>query len=145
MVAAQWDRPLMRRGRACKTLRDLGGRRSKADRLGRKYNLALSRPTSRLHGRLACRSHQRHCARLMDCGQMGARDLKSSKPITCPEFGAVYAIGNSGERALLSLSKIISGHRDEHLGKGWLLMEDADHSRLLQPHDLAIRDCRCGR
>jgi hypothetical protein len=24
-------------------------------------------------------------------------------------------------------------------------MEDADHSRLLQPHDLAIRDCRCGR
>ena len=73
-VAAQWDRPLMRRGRACKTLTDLDGRRSKADRLGRKYNVALSRPTSRLHGRLACRSHQRHCARLMDCGQMGARD-----------------------------------------------------------------------
>jgi hypothetical protein len=41
-AAAQWDRPLMRRGRACKTLRDLDGRRSKADRLGRKYNLALS-------------------------------------------------------------------------------------------------------
>ena len=30
-VAAQWDRPLMRRGRACKTLRDLDGRRSKAE------------------------------------------------------------------------------------------------------------------
>ena len=82
MVAAQWDRPLMRRGRACKTLRDLGGRRSKADRLGRKYNLALSRPTSRLHGRLACRSYQRYCARLMDCGQMGA--LAENHPSQSP-------------------------------------------------------------
>src|SRR4029077_15621262 len=32
--------------------------------------------------------------------------------------------------------------REKHLGKGWLLMENADDSRLLQPHDLAIRHCR---
>jgi hypothetical protein len=29
--------------------------------------------------------------------------------------------------------------RDEHLGKTWLIMKDADHLRLLQPHDLAFR------
>jgi hypothetical protein len=35
--------------------------------------------------------------------------------------------------------------RDEHFGKTWLVMEDADNSRLLQPHDLAFahsRGCR---
>ena len=47
-VAAQWDRPLMRRGRACKALRDLDGRRSKADRLGRKYKSIGETPA---HGR----------------------------------------------------------------------------------------------
>src|SRR6476660_6605579 len=35
--------------------------------------------------------------------------------------------------------------RDKHLGKSWLLMEDADHSCFLQPHDLAFRHCRRGR
>ena len=35
--------------------------------------------------------------------------------------------------------------RDEHLGKSWLLMEDADYRRFLQPHDLAFRHCCCGR
>jgi hypothetical protein len=32
--------------------------------------------------------------------------------------------------------------RDEHLGKRWLLMDDADHGRLLHPHDLGFRHGR---
>ena len=30
---------------------------------------------------------------------------------------------------------------DEHLGKRWLLVEDANYGHLLQPHDLAFRHC----
>ena len=30
---------------------------------------------------------------------------------------------------------------DEHLGKRWLLVEDANYRHLLQPHDLAFRHC----
>src|SRR5207253_11373262 len=36
--------------------------------------------------------------------------------------------------------------RDEHLGKGRLLMENADDGPFLQPHDLAFGHCcGCGR
>ena len=35
--------------------------------------------------------------------------------------------------------------RDEHFGKRWLVMEDADNGLLLQSHNLAFRHCRGGR
>ena len=32
--------------------------------------------------------------------------------------------------------------RDEHLGKRWLVVEDADHGPFLKPHNLAVRHGR---
>jgi hypothetical protein len=43
-------------------------------------------------------------------------------------------------------TRIVRAKRCEtNISEKWLLMEDADHSRFLQPHDLAFRHCRCGR
>ena len=43
-------------------------------------------------------------------------------------------------------TRIVRAKRCEtNISESGLLMEDADHSRLLQPHDLAFRHCRCGR